>query len=303
MQLETSLREFERLAGLALESGRNMAEFTSMGVGGAAAGYLAPADLSQSGRALVAARKLGLPVLVAGLGTNLIVLEGGIKGLVVHLAPHLDKLSLDDRTVSAEAGCSLPKLCKLVAKAGLTGLEFCSGIPGTLGGAVAQNAGWKEHQIGELVQRVWIFDEQGGLMPLSREEAGFGYRTSRFKREGLVVAQVELRLAAGDPEVIQRQTCEYAHTRINTQPTGKSAGSVFKNPPGDVAGRLLDLAGAKELGVGRAHISERHANFIVNEGGATGADIVKLMAKAAELVLERSGILLEPEVEVLAALA
>ncbi|MBM3499551.1 MAG: UDP-N-acetylmuramate dehydrogenase, partial [Armatimonadetes bacterium] len=254
-----------------------MAPHTSLGVGGAAAVYAVARRVGGVQAAMAAAREHGLPILVVGRGTNLLVRDGGYSGIVLHIGPALSAITIDGDRLCAEAGASLAEVCEAAAEAGLSGLEFAAGVPGSVGGAAAMNAGAGAGQIGDVIESVEVVHEDGTLGTCSREGLEFGYRRSCLRDERCVAVRVVFRLAPADPAPIKRAMFEAVESRCRKQPLSLgSCGSVFKRPPNDYAGRLLEVAGVKGLAIGGARFSTKHANFIVNEGTATAQDVVDL---------------------------
>lgn len=274
-----------------------MSRHTSFRVGGPADLYVRPADLPSLVAALDILAGAGLPVLVVGLGTNLLVRDGGIRGAVVSTAL-LGGWHLEGGRLVARCGSALSGLARATARAGWSGLEFAAGIPGTLGGAVAMNAGAHGTCLADVLERVTVLGDSGPLT-LGRDEAGFAYRDSRVRREKLVVTEAVLRLRPTAPAQAEERIRQVLRARAESQPRGvPSAGSFFRNPPGMAAGALIEQAGCKGMRVGGAEVSPVHANFLVNRGGASARDVLTLAARVRERVAERFGIWLEPEVEV-----
>ncbi len=272
------------------------------------------------------------PLLLVGNGTNIVYADAGVRGIVARIA--LTNYTIEDHgdgtaLLVAEAGVSWPRLLNELAELGWGGLEFGPGIPGTLGGGVISNAGAHNSELGDVLEWIEVLDarsaagSQNGIsVPMIRrylhDELDLSYRHSRFREErridfdargypivpsrGLIepneiILQLGIRLRHEDPEKLRTTIEEHKQHRKRTQPPQKSAGSVFKNPPGDYAGRLIDQAGLKGTTHGKAQISKRHANFIVNLGGASAADVVALIVEARNRVHERFGVDLELEVE------
>lgn len=269
-------------------------KYTSLRVGGAARYLVIPKDRSDLQEALAFARERGLPWVVLGNGTNILFPDEGYPGVVLKLGPGLRGKELREGGggLHLGAGEGLGQVLRYLHRHGLHDLDFLVGIPGTVGGAIAMNAGIPEASIGDFVERVWALDPQGRLHSLSREECGFGYRDSRFRHEPWVIVAAEFRLGgAWDWDL------EELLARRRRQPGLPSPGCVFKNPPGESAGRLIDRAGLKGFRVGGAAISPVHANFIVNLGGARASDVLKLMEIVRERVRATFGVDLEPELE------
>jgi UDP-N-acetylmuramate dehydrogenase len=233
---------------------------------------------------------------VLGAGSNLLVGDGGIRGVVVKLGAGFRHVGWTAVGVTAGAAVQVGKLARAAVERGLSGLEFAEGIPGTVGGVVVMNAGAYGGEVGSTVVSVDGVTADGRLETLAGERLDFGYRRSGLPADFLVTA-VTFRLSAAHPEAIARRLAEIRDHRVASQPQGTAnAGSIFKNPPGHAAGRLIEAAGLKGRRVGGAHISERHANFIVNDGGARATDVQALMAEAQRAVWEQSGVWLEPEI-------
>jgi UDP-N-acetylmuramate dehydrogenase len=273
-----------------------MSAHTSWRVGGPAERFYQPADLED-----LACFLAGLPeqepLLWLGLGSNLLVRDGGIRGTVVFTLGALDELRrVGDDRLHAGAGVTCAKVARAAARAGLTGAEFLAGIPGTLGGALAMNAGAFGGETWELVTAVETLDRRGVLHRRAPEEYRVGYRSVQAPREEWFVG-AELLLAPGDVAAAQARIKELLARRGATQPTQQpSCGSVFRNPPGDHAARLIEAAGLKGLRRGDAQVSEKHANFIVNLGAARAADIEALIYEVQEKVKDVHGVVLETEV-------
>lgn len=233
-----------------------------------------------------------------GAGSNLLVKDAGYGGVMLRLTGSLAGWSLEDDTMVTGAGLYLMTAAKRAAKEGLSGLEWAIGIPGTVGGAIATNAGAFGSQMSDLTASVTMLLDSGKAREFSGAELAAGYRHRAFPQGGLVL-KAKLRLGLGDAQEIATRSGQNLLQRSRTQPLGQAtAGSVFKNPPGDFAGRLMEQAGLKGLAVGPAVVSSLHANFIINRGGASAAQVLELMDLARHRVRERFGVDLEPEVEV-----
>jgi UDP-N-acetylmuramate dehydrogenase len=275
-----------------------LAGYTSWRVGGRARRLYAPADLEDLA-AFLASLPPGEPVFWLGLGSNVLVRDGGIPGTVVLTAGLLNGLGLGpDGAVRVEAGVACAKVARFAARRGLEGAEFLAGIPGTMGGALAMNAGAWGGETWALVERVEVLDRHGRRRTRSRAEYLPGYRSVRAPPGEWFVA-AHLRLPAGDPSAATARIRTLLRRRAQTQPQGQpSCGSVFRNPPGDFAGRLVESCGLKGLRVGGACVSDKHANFIVNLGDATAADIEALIGRVREAVERAHGVSLETEVKI-----
>lgn len=275
-----------------------MARHTTWRVGGSAERYYMPADIEDLAEFL---RRLprAEPLFWLGLGSNLLVRDGGIRGTVVATSRCLDGLErLGPTTVRIEAGVACAKAARFCAREGLTGAEFLIGIPGTMGGALAMNAGCFGGETWRIVKAVETLDRAGTLRRRTPDDFRVGYRSVSGPADEWFVA-VELELAPGDSEAAMVRMREHMDRRGATQPVGQpNAGSVFRNPQDEYAARLIDASGLKGCCIGGACVSEKHANFIINTGGATAADIEKLIEHVAETVRQRHGVLLQREVRI-----
>ncbi len=282
-----------------LERDVPLAPFTTLRIGGPAELLAIPEDRNDVELAVRGAEEAGIPWHVLGNGSNLLVRDRGVRGLVIRVRRTLDFLQITDSHVEVGAGASFPSVARKTAAAGLRGLEFGAGIPGTIGGAVAMNAGWHEFEIGNFVESVEYLDSVLGTVVLDRKNCRFGYRTSAFRGRSGVVLQANLRLSPGDPSTIQARLDEFAASRKENQPTElASCGSVFLKPPGDFAGRLIEAAGLKGLQVGQIQVSTKHANFFVNLGGGTAEQVLALTARVEREVAARFDVELTREFEV-----
>ncbi len=290
-----------------LESDVDMARHVSWRAGGRAERFYVPADLEDLGEFLRCCPP-GMPLHFVGLGSNLLVRDGGVTGTVVHLHAALRHLRMDSRAESenfgliyAEAGVSSPKVARFAANHNLVGAEFLAGIPGTVGGALAMNAGCYGHDTWSCVSRVMTIDRRGQLHKRGPKDFGIGYRhvtPSRPLEEWFVAAWFFL--PRGDGSASREKIKELLSKRVASQPLNlPNAGSVFRNPPGDYAARLIESCGLKGLGIGGARVSEKHANFIVNEGGASAEDIESLIERIQADVLDKTGVHLKPEVRII----
>jgi UDP-N-acetylmuramate dehydrogenase len=277
-----------------------MKKHTSIRIGGPAEVLIIPQDESDLHRILLFADKASIPVTIMGNGTKLLVGDDGIPGIVVKITEGFDTVRISGDHVWAGAGCPLPRLSNLVAEEGLSGLEFSIGIPGTVGAAIIMNAGAHGHEIGDVVISVKAMRLNGEIYNKSKKELKFGYRESILQTSTSIVLSVELLLVPGDSLEIRDIMTEYLRWRRENQPQDlPNAGSIFKNPPGLVAGKLIDEAGLKGMIIGGAKISEKRANFFQNTGNATASDIFKLMKLSQEKVLDKYGIELVPEIQVM----
>ena len=272
------------------------ARLTTLGVGGVCRWLFEPTTEAEAQVFVRACVREGLPWRVLGGGSNLVVL-GDVEGPVLRLAfPKLVQRA--DTELTAPASHGHIALAEAATQAGLSGLEFASGIPGSLGGAIRMNAGAYGCEWVEVLARFRFLTPEGDLVERAPAPGDFAYRTS-FLTGGHVVLSATAHLAEGDPAAIRAQMAEFRGKRSTTQPLSqRNAGCIFKNPPGQNAGRLIDLAGLKGLRVGDAEVSPEHANFLVNRGQASPAQFKELMERVRSAVLEAHGVALEPEVEI-----
>jgi UDP-N-acetylmuramate dehydrogenase len=248
-----------------------MARHVQFRIGGPADLLIVPRNLAEAEAAAQVLFAAGLRPIVLGQGSNVLIGDRGIRGVVLKLGKGVDRIRLDGADVEAEAGAGLPALALRTAKAGLAGLEFAAGIPGSVGGAVAMNAGAHGHAMDEIVAHVEIIAPDGKRR-LDRAALGFQYRTSVVQTEPWIVTRVNMRLRPEAPAAVKARLDAWLAQRGATQPLGPpSSGCVFRNPPGDHAGRLIDQAGGKGLVVGGARVSTLHANYILNEGVCASA--------------------------------
>lgn len=280
-------------------TGEPLATYTTMKIGGPACILAVPADIVALQNALRFAAENGLAAYLLGGGSNLLVWDSGVEGLVLRLGEAFLRLDFQGNRVVAGAAVPLPRLVAESIHRGLEGLEALVGIPGTVGGALAMNAGPREADIGSCVHRVKVIGPDLSEGVLSREELSFGYRSSAFQARALIAVEAEIELQEADPAELRARAGTFIEHRRRTQPLEHpSAGSIFKNPPGDAAGRLIDLAGLKGLRRGDAVVSEKHANFIVNLRRARAEDVLNLMIEMHARVLKQFSVSLEPEIKI-----
>src|SRR5689334_2806965 len=288
------------LAGLAgIKKDEPLASRTSFGIGGPADFFLELARPEAIEKAIEGCCERSIPYLLLGAGTNLLIADRGVEGLVIRVVNREHEI---DRTrVRAGAGLKMMRLARIVADANLRGFEFAIGVPGTVGGAVYQNAGCWGKELGEVLVEACGFVPGKGRQRWTPADLKFGYRTSALREgalKGALVIDATVELQRGDGEEARQTMARLTRERNETQPIKtKNCGSVFKNPPGDSAGRLVQAAGLKGLRVGRAMVSELHGNFIINSGDATAAEVRRLIERVMAEVKRRFGAQLEPEVE------
>ncbi len=296
---DTLLRELRRaLPTLELKQEEPLRNYTSFGIGGPAEILLLPSTGEELAALCALVRSLGVKPLLLGNGTNVLAPDEGVAGAVI-VTRRAQETERQGEKLSAACGASLTKLAAFAAEEGLTGLEFAYGIPGTLGGALIMNAGAYGGEMKDVTARVTYLDGELRQHSAAGEALDFRYRHSRFGPED-VVLRAELMLQPGDREAIKARCRELTEKRKASQPLElPSAGSAFKRPREGYAAALIDQAGLKGYAVGGAQVSEKHAGFVVNRGGATASDVKKLLEDVQKAVYDRSGILLEPEIKIL----
>lgn len=275
-------------------------EHTSFRIGGPADALIVPATLQSLHRVVDFAAERGLPWFILGRGTNLLVRDGGWRGLVVKPSACLRRLEVSGTRIAAGAGVSLAELAAAAAAHALAGLAFAAGIPGSLGGGIYMNAGAYGGELAQTLVSVRAYYPGRGAVTWPAPDLGLGYRTSRFQGETALIEEAAFALARGEEGAIREEMASYARRRQAKQPLSlPSAGSVFKRPAGGYAGPLIEAAGLKGARVGDAQVSTLHANFIVNLGQARARDVLALIRLVQERVREHSGILLEPEIRII----
>ncbi len=278
--------------------------YTAWKIGGPADALLEPRSVEEIVEATEKAREQGVPVTVLGGGTNVLVRDGGIRGLTIRLAKSLTNVEVNGPRVVADAGVLYPVLANTTAGRGLAGLEFATGIPGTVGGAVFMNAGAYGSETREVLDWADIFraeePEVGQVVRMENGDLGLSYRHSILHEyPGWLVLRAGYTLAPGDPEELKARIKEFRMQRMTGSPNRPSCGSTFKRPPGDFPGRVIEAAGLKGTRIGQIEVSTVHANYLVNLGGGTAEEALELIEFVREKVRERLGVELEPEVRVL----
>ncbi|RMG58040.1 MAG: UDP-N-acetylmuramate dehydrogenase [Deltaproteobacteria bacterium] len=287
---------FRGAEGILLRQSPPFRKLTTIGTGGPARALVVPFTPGGLKEAVQRLSRAGVPYFTFGKGSNILVPDEGTESVAVWVAEGLTEVSFNGKGVTVEAGTTLPRAAVLAAASGLSGLEELAGIPGTVGGALVMNAGAFGREIGELVRWVELVTPEGETVRFERGDLVFEYRRTLFPVEG-IVSRVCVNLTRGDRDAIFRRMRELNRERKQKQPWGeKTFGSVFKNPPGASAGKLLESAGLKGASVGDACVSKKHANFIVNRGRAKTRDVVALIELMRKKVREVHGVDLEPEV-------
>ena len=303
-RLEKLLRE--RCPELELRRDEPMSKHTSFRIGGPAALMALPGSTEQAQAAVKAARALGIEPFFLGNGSDLLVADRGYPGFIVKLAGEFEEICFcpapkgGTPQLTAGGAALLSTLSKTALHWGLTGLEFAGGIPGSVGGAVTMNAGAYGGEMAQVLEEVDFLDEVGEICTLPVLECGLGYRRSIFSNRKCLILRARFRLEPGDPAAVKARMDELAAKRREKQPLEyPSAGSMFKRPPGHFAAALIEQCGLKGLAVGGAQVSEKHAGFVVNRGGAACADVLELVRQVREQVFRQTGVELEMEVKVL----
>lgn len=273
--------------------------YTTFKIGGPADILVLPASIEEVSAVMGIAMQHNIPVTVLGNGSNILVRDKGIKGLVLKFGSEIAKLSHSKSIVTAGAGAMLADVSSYAAKLGLGGMEFAIGIPGSIGGAVFMNAGAYSGEMCQVVSAVSCVSPDGSIKRFLISELAFGYRHSRFQDNGCIICEVELQLQKEEKQMIAMRMDEYTVKRETKQPLEMpSAGSTFKRPPGYFAGTLIEQAGLKGLQIGGAQVSIKHAGFVINAGGATAEDVLSLIEEVQRRVYEHSGVMLHPEVRI-----
>lgn len=277
-----------------------LSEHTSFKIGGAAELYVCPNNLMELLTVLNILKENGVAYFLLGAGSNLLIGDGGVKGAVIKLGDGFDYAHAKGDYILAGASVSLAKLAAEAKNAELTGIEFASGIPGSLGGAIFMNAGAYGGEMKDVITEVSYIDADGAVKTVSGADCDFGYRRSMFSTGDKIIISAKLTLKKGKKEGIIATMRDLNARRKEKQPLEyPSAGSTFKRPEGYFAGALIEEAGLKGASVGGAQVSEKHAGFVINTGGATAKDVADLIKYVQKTVYEKSGVMLEPEVKII----
>jgi len=277
-----------------------MKNHTSFRVGGPADILVVPEDVESLGKVVKELNSRGVPFFVMGNGTNLVVRDKGIRGVVIKLLDNFSRYSVKGDVIEAEAGILISKVSRIALEHGLTGLEFAEGIPGTLGGAIAMNAGAYNGEMKDVAERTVYMDLNGDIKSVSGAEHQFGKRTSFVQKEGGIVLKTELKLNKGSVDEIRTLMDEFKRRRKETQPLElPSAGSIFKRPEGYYTGKLVQDCGLRGFRIGGAEVSCKHCGFIVNVDNAKAEDIINLIKHIQDAVRDRFGVELQTEVKII----
>ena len=289
----------EAMPELVIRTEEPMSKHTTFRIGGAAEVFAAP-DARELPQLLAMAKGADVPVTVIGNGSNLLVGDRGIAGLVIEIGERMSEVRIEGTILVAGAGALLSKAAQTAAAAGLGDLEFAAGIPGSVGGAVVMNAGAYGGEMKDVLQSVKVLTEEGELLILTTEELELGYRHSCVPERKYIVVEATMELSAKPEEEIRACMAELRAKRVEKQPLEyPSAGSTFKRPEGYFAGKLIMDAGLRGYTVGGAQVSEKHCGFVINKGGATAADVRQLMQDVHDRVKEQFDVELEPEVKMI----
>lgn len=278
-----------------------MEAHTTLHIGGKADYFVTPADIEEIRQLVMLCKQERMPYYIIGNGSNLLVSDLGYRGLILQLGDGFSEIWYKENDcITAKAGVLLARLANAAAEYSLTGLEFASGIPGTLGGAVAMNAGAYDGEMKQCLTGARVLDEEGNVIELKKEELELGYRTSILQKKNYILLEADLQLSKGDMAAIRQRMNELNAQRREKQPLEKfSAGSTFKRPTGYFAGKLISDAGLRGYRVGGAAVSEKHCGFLINLDNATAKDFLTLIEDVIRIVEEKFGVRLEPEVKFL----
>lgn len=275
-----------------------MKKHTTFRVGGNADLFVTPKTKEEVKSVVALCKQEGVPYYILGNGSNLLVGDKGYRGVIIQIYKEMNKIEVDDNTIRVQAGALLSKIGAAALEAELTGFEFASGIPGTMGGAVVMNAGAYGGEMKDILKTVTVLTPEGEILHLKNEELELGYRTSIIAKKGYIVLEAEIALEKGSKEAIKARMDELKVQRTTKQPLEyPSAGSTFKRPEGYFAGKLIQDAGLRGFQVGGAQVSEKHCGFVINKDNATAADVLELMNQVSAIVKEKFGVELEPEVK------
>ena len=276
-----------------------MSKHTTFRIGGNADVFVSP-KISQVAPIMQLAREYDIPVTVIGNGSNLLVGDKGIRGLVISFGREAEEIILDGKCIKASAGTMLAKVSIEAAKNNLTGLEFAAGIPGTLGGAIVMNAGAYGGEMKDVVKSVKVLTPEGEIKELSNAELDLSYRHSCIPEKNYIILEATMELSQGEKTVIQETMADYRNRRVKNQPLEyPSAGSTFKRPEGYFAGKLIQDANLRGYSVGEAQVSEKHCGFVINSGDATAAEVLQLIQDVKKIVYDKFQVELEPEIKMI----
>lgn len=275
-----------------------MKKHTTFRIGGNAKYFVMPDSVEMLQKVLHLCREKQIPYFILGNGSNLLVSDSGYDGMIIQLFKNFSEITIDGEVVRAKAGALLSKIAARVLEEQLSGFEFAAGIPGTVGGAITMNAGAYGGEMKDIVEEVTVLDEQGQIRTLKKENLELGYRTSILQKEFYIALEVVFRLTKGEKTAIKARMDELKELRIQKQPLEfPSAGSTFKRPEGNFAGKLIMEAGFRGYQVGGAKVSDKHCGFVINAGDATAADVLELTGQIQKKIWDDTGIKLELEIQ------
>lgn len=278
-----------------------MKKHTTFKIGGNADIFVMPKSCEEIAEIIKICKELKVPYYVMGNGSNLLVKDGGFRGVIIQLFRAFGNICVQNDRIVAQAGALMSSIGSLALKNNLTGFEFAAGIPGTVGGGVCMNAGAYGGELKDVVTRVKVL-YNGKIVTLTNEECGFDYRTSNIQKNNMLVLEVEIQLQQGEYASIKEVMSDLAKKRSEKQPLEyPSAGSTFKRPQGYFAGKLIDDAGLRGFSVGDAQVSQKHCGFVINKGNATAEQVIELMNRVSCKVKQQFGVELEPEVRIIGA--
>ena len=277
-----------------------MKQHTTFKIGGPADYFLVPESGEEAGEIIKICKQTDIPYFILGNGSNLLVGDGGYRGVVIQIYRNMSAVTTEGTIITAQAGALLSSVAAVAKNASLTGFEFAGGIPGTVGGAAVMNAGAYGGEMKDVLVEVTVMDAAGNIFTIPAEKLELGYRTSIIKKAGYIVLEAKIRLEVGNQEAIRERMKELTIQRTTKQPLEfPSAGSTFKRPEGYFAGKLVMDSGLRGYQVGGARVSEKHCGFVINAGGATAKDVRTLMENVRDIVYKKYGVTLEPEVKFL----
>lgn len=297
-KIESLIRDFIPQNSIFIDE--PMKKHTTFRIGGPADILVKPSDIEQIKRLCMECKNENIPYIILGNGSNVLISDDGIRGVVILLLDNYGRIRVENDIITAQAGARLSKIGAAALNASLTGFEFACGIPGTLGGACIMNAGAYGGEMKDILLSVTAMDKDGNIKEYEPHEMGLGYRDSRFAREGLIILEAKIQLSKGNSGEIEAAMKDLAVRRKEKQPLEfPSAGSTFKRPEGYFAGKLIMDAGLKGFSVGDACVSEKHCGFVINKGNATAQDVCRLIHEVSDIVNDKFGVKLEPEVKII----
>lgn len=277
-----------------------MKHHTTFRIGGSADVMTMPNTEEEIVEIIALSNKHNIPYTIVGNGSNILVTDKGIRGLVIKIAENFSDVQIEGNLVYAQSGARLTAISRKIYEAELTGFEFASGIPGTVGGGVYMNAGAYDSEMKNVIKTVRALDKTGNVIELSNEEMHFGYRKSRAMEDSLIILSVVIELKQGDKAAIKAKIDDFTNKRVTKQPVSEfSAGSTFKRPEGHFAGKLIEETGLRGYTIGHAKISEKHCGFVINKGDSTCEDMLEFIQKVKHKVYEKTGVKLEEEIKII----